>query len=477
MLYSVFADDLQHEVTIDLPASKSLSNRALILKALCQEPCELSHLSDCDDTKVMLAAFAQEGKGFEEINIGAAGTSMRFLTAYFATKPGAEVILTGSERMKQRPIQLLVDALRQLGADIDYAGNEGFPPLRIRGRQLAGGALSIDGSTSSQYISALLMIAPTLANGLQLTLTHDITSRPYIEMTRQMMQTFGVESAWISDDTIEVKPQAYRAQAYAVESDWSAASYWYEIVALSKHADQRIHLLGLHKESLQGDHRIAEFFEPLGVRTEFTDEGVTLTKAENITMPQVLRLDMSEQPDLAQTVIATCCALNVGFDICGLHTLRIKETDRINALEAELLKMGFRITDENDDRMMFEPIETLSEDPEQLTPWSDVTTPLVKTYKDHRMAMAFAPMCLKLGSEEVLIDEPEVVSKSYPEFWKDLSLAGFSTKEYATAEDYVEQFAKVQKHHQKIRLISKIILNVFLLGFVAIIAWIIYLLV
>lgn len=474
MLYSVFADDLQHEVTIDLPASKSLSNRALILKALCQEPCELSHLSDCDDTKVMLAAFAQEGKGFEEINIGAAGTSMRFLTAYFATKPGAEVILTGSERMKQRPIQLLVDALRQLGADIEYAGNEGFPPLRIRGRQLAGGALSIDGSTSSQYISALLMIAPTLANGLQLTLTHDITSRPYIEMTRQMMQTFGVESAWISDDTIEVKPQAYRAQAYAVESDWSAASYWYEIVALSKHADQRIHLLGLQKESLQGDHRIAEFFEPLGVHTEFSDEGVTLTKAENITMPQVLRLDMAEQPDLAQTVIATCCALNVGFDICGLHTLRIKETDRISALEAELSKMGYFISDENDDRMMFEPIrlasgETISDENDY-----DRMAPLILTYKDHRMAMALAPLCLTLGCGEMLIDDPNVVSKSYPNFWNDLKLAGFGYTAYETVEMYQNAFSAREKHIQKIHAVSKIILNTLLAFILALIVFLLF---
>lgn len=474
MLYSVFADDLQHEATIDLPASKSLSNRALILKALCQEPCELSHLSDCDDTKVMLAAFAQEGKGFEEINIGAAGTSMRFLTAYFATKPGAEVILTGSERMKQRPIQLLVDALRQLGADIEYAGNEGFPPLRIRGRQLAGGALSIDGSTSSQYISALLMIAPTLANGLQLTLTRDITSRPYIEMTRQMMQTFGVESAWISDNTIEVKPQVYRAQAYAVESDWSAASYWYEIVALSRHADQRIHLLGLQQESLQGDHRIAEFFEPLGVRTEFTDKGVTLTKDCNVAMPQVLRLDMSEQPDLAQTVIATCCALNVGFDIRGLHTLRIKETDRISALEAELSKMGYLILDEDDDRMMFERTATAEGEPalEQIVDNSPAQQ--ILTYKDHRMAMALAPLCLTVGCGEMLIDDPEVVSKSYPNFWNDLKLAGFGFEPFETIEAYHLAFSDREKRLRRIHQLSKIILNILLVLLMTALVWLIF---
>jgi len=458
MQYKVTADEeqLRDNQLIDLPASKSLSNRALILQALCTEPCQLTHLSDCDDTQVMLAAFekvksaiAPNGSAVSNqqasanepltIDIGAAGTSMRFLTAYFASREGAEVIMTGSERMKQRPIKILVDALLSLGAEIEYLEAEGCPPLRIHGRQLAGGPLSIDGSTSSQYISALLMIAPTLANGMTLTLTGDVTSRPYILMTLGMMREFGVESDW-TDNVITVAPQTYRAQSYEVESDWSAASYWYEVLALAHDTQlKQIRLKGLHQVSFQGDSHIADYFAPLGIETRFTDEGVTLCYGEEgFKRPERLDWDMTEQPDLAQTLIVTYANLDICFNISGLHTLRIKETDRIAALENELLKLGIVVTDSDNDRMMYDKNEIEIGD----------TIAPIDTYKDHRMAMAFAPAALYvMGEPTLLINDPGVVSKSYPQYWEHLKQIGYSVEEFdivAAAE--AERKARTRKH-------------------------------
>lgn len=423
---TVDVDKLRDNVLIDLPASKSLSNRALIMQALCPEPCQLTHLSDCDDTMVMQRAFqtiaSHQGDDPAIIDIGAAGTSMRFLTAYFATREGAEVIMTGTERMKQRPIKILVDALRSLGAEIEYLEAEGCPPLRIHGRRLDGGPQSIDGSTSSQYISALLMVAPTLTNGLQLTLTGDVASRPYILMTLGMMREFGIESTW-EEDVISIAPQTYKAQQYEVESDWSAASYWYEIMAFSgiDTPIKTIRLKGLHEVSFQGDSQVTRYFEPLGIVTTYTNEGVTLTLADSVAdkLPERLEWDMTEQPDLAQTVITTYAALNIGFDICGLHTLRIKETDRITALENELKKLGYRVTDRDNDRMMFDNEEVNDERQDLL--------PSIATYKDHRMAMAFAPVAM---FRPMLIEEPGVVSKSYPQYWDHLRQIGFEVNEF-----------------------------------------------
>lgn len=418
---TVVPDSLHDNQLIDLPASKSLSNRALIMQVLCPEPCQLTHLSDCDDTVVMQRAFhtiaGHQGNEPATIDIGAAGTSMRFLTAYFATRQGAEVIMTGTERMKQRPIRILVDALRELGAEIEYLETEGCPPLRIHGRKLDGGPLSIDGSTSSQYISALLMVAPTLTQGLQLTLTGDVTSRPYILMTLGMMREFGIESTW-EENVISIAPQSYKAQEYEVESDWSAASYWYEVLAMAAGTQLRtIRLRGLHQESFQGDCHIADYFAPLGITTTFTPEGVTICREEGVKLPDRLEWDMTEQPDLAQTVITTYATLGIAFDICGLHTLRIKETDRISALENELRKLGYLISDRDNDRMMFDHENTEESD----------TLPLIATYKDHRMAMAFAPVAI---CRPILIDDPSVVSKSYPAYWNHLRQLGFSIDEH-----------------------------------------------
>lgn len=423
MIYKISADFdcLRDDQLIDLPASKSLSNRALIMQALCPEPCKLTHLSDCDDTVVMQRAFQtfvhHQNPEPAIIDIGAAGTSMRFLTAFFATREGADVIMTGTERMKQRPIQILVDALRELGAEIEYLEAEGCPPLHIHGRKLDGGALSIDGSTSSQYISALLMVAPTLTNGLQLTLTGDVTSRPYILMTLGMMREFGIESEW-EEDIIRIAPQTYKAQSYEVESDWSAASYWYEVLASAAGTQLKtIRLKGLHQESFQGDCHIADYFAPLGITTAFTPEGVMLSRDEGVELPKRLEWDMTEQPDLAQTVIATYTILGIAFDICGLHTLRIKETDRITALENELKKLGYLISDRDNDRMIYDHEGNKEHG----------HLPLIATYKDHRMAMAFAPLALSWG--DLCIEDPQVITKSYPQYWQHLKQIGFNVIE------------------------------------------------
>lgn len=421
MIYHITKGDLCDNVLIDLPASKSLSNRALIMRGLCQSSCEISHISDCDDTRVMLAAHSTDESTYHYegdyriIDIGAAGTSMRFLTAFFASKDGAKVIMTGSERMRQRPISVLVDALRCLGADIRYAEAEGFPPLRIDGKQLEGGRLEIDGSISSQYISALLMIAPTLRKGLELHLLGKVTSVPYIKMTLSMMSDFGIKSEW-NGNVINIAPQQYNIKEFAVESDWSAASYWYEVLALSKELGS-IRLKGLRLDSTQGDCHIADYFAELGITTDTCDEGVVIKKVDK-PLPEKVNWDMSSQPDLAQTMIATCCALGVHFDITGLHTLRIKETDRIVAMEAELAKLGFNVSDKEDREMMWDV------DNSDVSPTSPIAT-----YHDHRMAMAFAPLALSTSTGHIDIADPEVVSKSYPSYWDDIKSIGFNITE------------------------------------------------
>lgn len=426
MIYKVMAGTFKDDELIDLPASKSLSNRAIILQALCAEPCHLEHLSDCDDTQVMLRAFTEQNTeaGVRLVDIGAAGTAMRFLTAYFAGQGGAEIILTGSERMRERPIRLLVDALRELGAQIEYTEQDGCPPLRISGRRLTGGTLSIDGSVSSQYISALLMIAPTLEQGLRLTLRGEVTSVPYIEMTLAMMRDFGVTADWDrAAGTIEIAPQPYTARNYEIESDWSAASYWYETLALTKELHS-IRLKGLRPESLQGDSAVGHYFGFLGIRTQFTDEGVRLERSE-ANLPYEVMTDMSAQPDLAQTVIATYCALDLPFAISGLHTLRIKETDRVAALRTELRKLGYVVIDEPVRKLRGETIQMRFQGTQRYAFDEVEVNPVIATYKDHRMAMAFAPLAAILPTQRIDIDDPGVVSKSYPSFWEHLRQIGF----------------------------------------------------
>ncbi len=377
------------KATIQLPASKSISNRALIINALAESNCTPDNLSDCDDTRVMIKALTQDE---ETIDIMAAGTAMRFLTAYLSVTPG-ERIITGTTRMQQRPIQILVNALRELGAEINYINNEGFPPLRIKGTELKGNEITLKGNVSSQYISALLMIAPALKNGIVLHLSGEIISRPYINLTLQLMQDFGAKAAWTSSDSISVAPQPYTSIPFTVESDWSAASYWYQIAALSPKTE--IELLGLFRNSYQGDSRGAEVFSRLGITTEFTTKGVKLKKTGKA--PKRLEEDFIDIPDLAQTFVVTCALMNIPFRFTGLQSLKIKETDRIAALRNELKKLGYLIEEENDSVLMWNGERC---EPEE--------TPVIATYEDHRMAMAFAPAIICHPTMQIA--DPQVVT-------------------------------------------------------------------
>ena len=394
--------------TIQLPSSKSISNRALIINALGNGTHHPENLSDCDDTRVMIRALNDDK---ETIDIMAAGTAMRFLTAYLSVTPGTRII-TGTERMQQRPIQVLVNALRELGADIEYVANDGFPPLRITGRELRKDTISLPGNVSSQYISALLMIAPVLTNGLTIRLTGDIISRPYINLTLQLMNDFGVRAEWTDDHRLKGEPQAYHSTPFYVESDWSAASYWYQIVALSKEAE--VTLPGLFKDSYQGDSQVAGIFRSLGVETIYKDKTVILKK--NGKSVERLDYDFINQPDLAQTFVVTCALLNIPFRFSGLQSLKIKETDRMAALITEMRKLGYILHETDGSVLSWEGERCTTEE-----------HPAIDTYEDHRMAMAFAPTCLALP--EILINNPQVVSKSYPRYWEDLRQAGFIIKE------------------------------------------------
>lgn len=394
------------EARLSLPLSKSMSNRALIINALTPGARPLEEVAVCDDTDAMRNALAsQEAK---EINIGAAGTTMRFLTAYFAAKEGSDLLLDGSERMRHRPIKVLVEALRTLGADIEYAGEEGFPPLRIRGRRLAGGELKLDSSVSSQYISALLMIAPTMKEGLKLTFLGETVSRPYILMTLKMMEDAGIESDYF-DDVVTIKPQTYKPFDFKIEGDWSAAAAWYEIDAISSGA---VTIDNLARESCQGDRKLADIFERLGVTTEWEGEDGGSDLIPSPDQDARLKVDFSDTPDLAQYVIVTCVMLGIPFRFTGLSTLVIKETDRVSALTAELAKIGVMLQPESRDVVAWEgqrrPIDAL---------------PVFDTYDDHRMAMCLAPISIFLPG--IIIKDVEVVAKSYPEFWDEMRNAGF----------------------------------------------------
>ena len=416
MSYTIFAPPtLQADVT--LPASKSISNRALIISALYGGEPLPQNLSDCDDTEVVIRALQQLSSGSQEpIDIMAAGTAMRFMTAFLAATPHGTHLLTGTERMRHRPIRVLVEALRHLGASIDYVGEEGFPPLRITGRTLQGGTVEIAGNVSSQYISALLLVGPVLEQGLTLRLTGDIISRPYIDLTLCTMRDFGAKAEWTSVDTITVEPRPYQPGNYLIENDWSAASYWFEMVALAADPSAKVCLHGLMDGSRQGDSIVRYLFSLLGVKTRFASRKqglpttVTLTKSPH----RVARLDydFSGAPDLAQTFVVACCLLGVPFHFTGLQTLRIKETDRIDALQREMQKLGYQLEVHGNCELSWNV--TLTDAP--------AGVPAIDTYDDHRMALSFAPVSL---IRPVTINHPQVVSKSYPRFWDDLRLFDF----------------------------------------------------
>ena len=465
---------LKLNASLTLPTSKSLCARALVINHLCQLPVPLVGLSDCDDTQAILQGL-QALRNSEDnplrVDIGAAGTAMRFLTALYAATPQLDVVITGSQRMKERPIGALVSALQAAGADISYVEKEGYPPLRIRGKQLEGGTLALPSNISSQYVSALLMIAPTMRRGLQLELVGKVASAPYIRMTMQVMKAFGVEAKWEKNIISVVRDQRYartlsshcettketeQAASYTIECDWTAASYWYEIVALHPDKTARVLLRGLREASEQGDAVCARWFEALGVTTTFTAEGAILEKStkspqvalecnnctsedtelssqtddnfceSNEDLPQTtshssqadylyckdatpLWLDFAAAPDLAQTFVVTCTLLSRPFHFKGLESLRIKETDRIAALIAELQKLG-------------KHIEAIGEGELRYTAQNDSSPahPItIATYDDHRMALAFAPAALLFP--QLSIEHPEVVAKSYPNYWEHLS--------------------------------------------------------
>ena len=398
------------EGEIDLPASKSISNRVLLLNALCATPGRLSNLAQCDDTDAVLSALAQPDAS--EVNIGAAGTAMRFLTAYFATREGREVVIDGTERMRQRPIRVLVDALRQLGADIEYVEAEGYPPLKITGTRLHGGALTVSGSVSSQYITAILLIAPVIG-GITLTIEGEIMSRPYIDMTLALMDRYGVKAEW-RENVIHVPAGEYTALDFTVEADWSAASYWWAMQAIVPQS--RITLKGLEPQSLQGDSRIAELMSQMGVTGNWCGRYLDLRSNGGVGCCCSTFADLSDTPDIAQTLVVMLCLMGRPFRITGLRTLRIKETDRLEALRTELRKLGYVVKVEGDDAISWHFETTAAE-----------ASPHICTYHDHRMAMAFAPAAIRFPG--LIIDDAQVVSKSYPLFWEHLRQAGFKIEE------------------------------------------------
>ncbi|MCW3787182.1 3-phosphoshikimate 1-carboxyvinyltransferase [Plebeiibacterium sediminum] len=407
MQYKVSAPETVSPYTVNLPTSKSISNRALILNALAYSAKPIKNLSDSDDTQLLIKALQSDGSKFD---VGAAGTTMRFLTA-FLSKIVGEWTITGSERMKQRPIKILVEALNKLGAKIEYVEKEGYPPLKIFGSAMEGGDLELAGDVSSQYISALLMIGPTMKSGLRLTLTGEIISRPYILLTLKMMETFGVKSHW-KDNVITVPEGQYQPTDFTVEADWSAASYWFQVAALNKGTE--LILKGVKRYSEQGDSKVAELFTQLGVDFKFSKNGLVLKNTGKIA--NQFNYNFIEQPDLAQTFAVTCCCLGVPFKFTGLQTLKIKETDRINALIDELKKMGFVLTSNQVDDLVWDGTTCDKED-----------VPCIATYKDHRMAMAFAPAVSVISN--MAIDDPAVVSKSYPKYWDHIKEFGYSVQE------------------------------------------------
>ncbi|WP_411766584.1 3-phosphoshikimate 1-carboxyvinyltransferase [Winogradskyella sp. A3E31] len=395
--------------SIQITGSKSESNRLLLLKALYPEV-KIENLSNSDDSQLMQKALSSND---ELIDIHHAGTAMRFLTAYFSIQEGRNTILTGSSRMKERPISILVDALRDLGADIEYIENEGFPPLRIKGRPLPKSSTTLKANVSSQYISALLLIASKLKNGLELTLDGKITSVPYINMTLQLLKQIEIETKF-ADQKITVMPKisGVKSQSMVVESDWSSASYFYSIVALSDLGTE-IQLSAYKEDSLQGDSVLSNIYKRFGVTTEYGENKIILRKSETISSEaEPINLDLSNAPDIAQTIAVTVYGLDLTCHLTGLHTLKIKETDRLVALKTELEKLGgtIEITDNS--------LKVLKSG----TPAPNVA---IDTYRDHRMALAFAPLAL---TRDISINDAYVVSKSYPDFWTDLQKLGITVK-------------------------------------------------
>lgn len=405
---------LNRKSQITITGSKSETNRLLLLQALYPS-IALENVSDSDDSVLMTSALNSNS---DIIDIHHAGTAMRFLTAYFSVQEGREITLTGSKRMKERPIQILVEALKQLGADIRYVENEGFPPIKIKGKKLTNNKVSLQANVSSQYISALLLIAPKLENGLELTLEGEITSVPYIKMTLSLLEEIGVETSFI-ENAITVKPnnQTLKPNTLTVESDWSSASYYFSMVALSD-AGTEITLSSYKENSLQGDSALVEIYKHFGVETTFANHSIILKKSQSVNQKS-LNVNLQSSPDIAQTIAVTCFALGIACDLTGLHTLKIKETDRLVALKTEIEKLGGSV-DITDKSLHLKPNTLFQSGAGALA--FGYPNEAIATYNDHRMAMAFAPLALKTP---IVIEDAEVVSKSYPTFWSDLERIGF----------------------------------------------------
>ncbi|MEC3905598.1 3-phosphoshikimate 1-carboxyvinyltransferase [Tamlana sp. 2201CG12-4] len=403
MHFTLQKSKIAKQSTVQITGSKSESNRLLLLQALYPQ-IKLENVSNSDDSNLMTKALSSQE---EVVDIFHAGTAMRFLTAYFSIQEGRETILTGSKRMKERPIKILVEALQALGAEINYVENEGFPPIKIKGKKLLKHKATLNAQVSSQYISALLLIASKLEHGLELTLEGEITSIPYIKMTLSLLDEIGVETLF-ERNVITVKPNTSHLvpKTLTVESDWSSASYYFSIVAISEVGTQ-ITLSSYKENSLQGDSVLVEVYKHFGVKASFNNNTLTLTKEASKSEP--LAIDLKNAPDIAQTIAVTCLALGIPCDLTGLHTLKIKETDRLVALKTEIEKLGGQI-DITNKSLHLSVSKTLNE------------YVSIETYHDHRMAMAFAPLALKTP---IIIEEAMVVSKSYPTFWEDLKSIGF----------------------------------------------------
>lgn len=425
MVYKITKSDKKVNGNVYLTASKSESNRVLLIQALSNKRFRTTNLADSLDTQALAEILKNEtagehGNTLKKLDVevsyytGHGGTTIRFLTAFFASREGTR-ILTGSDRMNQRPIRPMVDALVKLGAKITYLGTSGCTPIKIQGAKLKGGDIEMDAAVSSQFITSLLLIAPTLENGLNIHLKGTIASRSYIMMTLKVLEHFGIKFKW-DKNVISVAPQEFQAWDYHVESDWSSASYWYEMAALAEEAD--IKIKGLRRKSIQGDSVIANLFEFFGVHTEFNEEGVRLSKTDY--KPDIFDFDFADYPDIAQTAAVVAAALKIPMQLNGLDTLYVKETDRIKALKDELKKIGVNAEDKKGSILIDFPKE--KEKKEQIfEPELEF-----KTYHDHRMAMSFAPLALKFP--EVKIENPSVVNKSYPDFWNDMKGMGFEIK-------------------------------------------------
>ena len=389
---------------LTITGSKSESNRLLIIQALYPQ-IEIHNLSKSDDSKVTLEGLKSKKN---VIDINHAGTAMRFLTAYFAIQPHREIVLTGSNRMQERPIKLLVDALNSLGADITYEKEPGFPPLIIRGKEISINRVSLPANISSQYISALMLVAPALKNGLKIDLIGETTSFPYIKMTQSIMDQLGFETAFDGNQISIKSASSLNINHWKIESDWSSASYFYSIVALANRSE--ISLKSFFEESKQGDAALTEIYEKFGVKTTHSNGKIILSKITDFNPPNFITLNLKNTPDLAQTIAVTCLGLNIDCKLSGLHTLKIKETNRLTALKTEIEKLGgnVKITDRSLELLNTGKIN------ENI---------LIDTYNDHRMAMSFAPLGLRVP---ININNPKVVSKSYPDFWDDLQKIGFN---------------------------------------------------